>query len=201
MGVSLGKTDLSNLPSVVKIIGTGSGATNTGWMGFYQADGTTRLGWIGDGGSGSEDLSFNATGGNVSIGAGPGFVEVMASDGTVTFGKKGNRLVDYTFPSLMNGWVQYAGSPSYEYASYYQTIDGMVHLSGAVKSGSNGQLFSSAIPAGLRPANKIAFNINCGTGYQNGYVTVDTGGIVSINVPSGANGWAVLDGILWYAYQ
>jgi hypothetical protein len=108
-------------------------------------------------------------------------------------------LTPYTtfFTSMTGGWVGYGGTPTYSYPAYYQTADGIFHLTGVMKSGANGQFW--VVPANLRPANKLAFDINCGNGFQSGYVTLDPSGVMSVFVPSGANVWAVLDGISWRA--
>jgi hypothetical protein len=106
-------------------------------------------------------------------------------------------LTAYTgfYSAMTGGWVAYGGAPLYTYPAYYQTLDGKVHLTGLMKGGANGAFYT--MPTLLKPTAKKAFNVNCGNGYQSGYLTIDTSGVMSIFVPSGANGWVVLDGISW----
>jgi phage minor structural protein len=101
------------------------------------------------------------------------------------------------YQSMTNGWVVYGGSPTYQYPCYWKDALGYVHLSGSMKSGSNGVFYT--MPAGLRPGNKLGFVVPCGSGLNNtGYLTVDSAGNLNIQVPSGGNSWVALDGVSWY---
>jgi hypothetical protein len=77
--------------------------------------------------------------------------------------------------SLLHGWTTMPGSWHAGYPSY-SLIDGIVHLSGAIRQPSGSNPMFARLPAGLRPAHVL-------------YITIDTGnndpGVLQI-LPTGA---------------
>ncbi len=93
------------------------------------------------------------------------------------------------YQSMVNGWVVYGSG--YPYPAYMKDPLGKVRIRGVMKSGVNGTVWT--LPVGCRPGVETPFNINCGTGSQVGWGKVSTTGVLSVTIPSGANGWVVLD--------
>ncbi|KKL04645.1 hypothetical protein LCGC14_2613990, partial [marine sediment metagenome] len=52
-----------------RIIGTGAGNANIAWFGFYDSNGTTRRGYIGDGSSSNDDIYLGADTGDLRLAA------------------------------------------------------------------------------------------------------------------------------------
>jgi hypothetical protein len=119
--------------------------------------------------------------------------------GSITLGSPATLLVPWTnfYSSMTNGWVVYGGG--YSYPSYCKDSNGNVRLRGTMKSGSNGVIYT--LPAGLRPANSLAFPIigYNGSSYAIGYLTIGSTGQLNVQLTSGFNQWVPLDGITWYA--
>ena len=55
---------------------------------------------------------------------------------------------DWNAPSLINSWVNYGGA--YDTAGYYIDPYGVVHLKGALKTGTSGTV-AFVLPTGYRP--------------------------------------------------
>ncbi|KKL12498.1 hypothetical protein LCGC14_2535150, partial [marine sediment metagenome] len=51
----------------IKIKGTSTGNANIGWIGFYDSDGTTRRGYIGDGSSANDDIYLGTDTGDLRL--------------------------------------------------------------------------------------------------------------------------------------
>jgi RNase P/RNase MRP subunit POP5 len=146
---------------------------------------------VGAGGGGSS-INLNTNAGMVNVNSAMSVSGALSVQGAIS--PKTNWTNFYS--SLGLSWVVYGNG--YNYPSYYKDALGMVRLRGTMKSGSNGVFYT--MPAGLRPANKLAFPIVCGaSGTQVGYLTVDSTGGLNIQVPSGGNAWVPLDGITWFA--
>ena len=52
-----------------RIVGTGAGNANVAWFGFYDSNGTTRRGYIGDGSSSNDDIYLGADTGDLRLAA------------------------------------------------------------------------------------------------------------------------------------
>lgn len=90
-------------------------------------------------------------------------------------------------PTLLNSWVNYGGTDAT--ASYYKTLDNVVMLSGTVKSGSAGLIFT--LPVGYRPSALRSFSIISNNAF--GRVGVSSDGNVTAVVYSNLS--LSLDGI------
>jgi hypothetical protein len=100
----------------------------------------------------------------------------------------------WTAPTLLNSWLNF-GAP-YCNAGYWKDGFGRVHLKGLVKSGTiPADVF--VLPAGYRPGTQLVFS--CVSMNASNRVDVLANG--SVNIQSGNNGWASLDGIIFRAEQ
>lgn len=93
------------IPSASYIKGTGAGASNSAWLGFYESNGTTRTGFVGDGSSGNDTISLYADRGDVIVQAGSGgTVTALAAGGVsltgdITF----DGIIQKTFTETLGG--------------------------------------------------------------------------------------------------
>ncbi|MDA0244687.1 MAG: hypothetical protein OT477_14810 [Chloroflexi bacterium] len=95
-------------------------------------------------------------------------------------------------PTLLNSWVNYAGSPTKSTAGYRLMPDGTVALKGVLKSGSSATAVMFTLPTGYRPSETRRF-----AGAANsavGIIEVTTGGDVSF-VVGGSTTQSSLDGV------
>ncbi|MBK8434461.1 MAG: hypothetical protein IPL28_25625 [Chloroflexi bacterium] len=95
-------------------------------------------------------------------------------------------------PTLLNSWVNYAGSPTKSTAGYRLMPDGTVALKGVLKSGSSATAVMFNLPAAYRPSETRRF-----AGAANsavGIIEVTTGGDVSF-VVGGSTTQSSLDGV------
>ncbi|QXH68614.1 phage tail fiber domain-containing protein [Pseudomonas asgharzadehiana] len=92
-----------------------------------------------------------------------------------------------------NSWLDYGGG-TFSPVSYYKDTDGIVHLRGAIKSGTVAAA-AFLLPAGFRPAGNSYFP--CVSNNAFGFFNITTGGGVVLQV--GSNSYASLDGISFRA--
>lgn len=92
-------------------------------------------------------------------------------------------------PAFTNSWVNYS-TPSYPAASFYKHLD-RVYLTGLVKDGTVGAFAVFTLPEGYRPPNILHFPITSNGAY--GTLVINATG--TVQVTSGSNVWASLDGI------
>lgn len=100
-------------------------------------------------------------------------------------------------PTLLNSWANY-DTVNYNPVGYFKDTLGIVHLRGAMKNGTIGQVIF-VLPAGYRPA-KIEWHvaISCSpTTLTLALVTVSSDG--NVVASNGANAWFSLDGIIFRA--
>jgi phage minor structural protein len=93
-------------------------------------------------------------------------------------------------PTLQNGWGFY-GAP-YDGARYRKDINGFIHLSGLVKSGTVGAytpIFT--LPTGYRPSKRMMFPVITSSGV--GRLDIDPDGTVCL--ASGGNGFVSFNGV------
>jgi hypothetical protein len=92
--------------------------------------------------------------------------------------------------TYQNSWVDYGlGNAG---AGYWKDVFGIVHLRGAVKSGTIGAgIFT--LPTGYRPPFNCSFTVTSGTSPTLGRVDITTAGSVTAAV--GSNTFFPLDGI------
>lgn len=128
-------TSVSTLtfPTASKVKGSGTGDANTAWLGFYESDGTTRKGFVGDGStsdshitlhSDTGDTRLTTTGGSVVIGADnviSVFGSMNISQNLDVYGElKATAQNEFPDPLLMGGsvgsWASYkAGATTIAY--------------------------------------------------------------------------------------
>jgi hypothetical protein len=95
-------------------------------------------------------------------------------------------------PTLENSWVNYSGGT--QQAGYWKSDDGMVHLSGLVKSGSVGGVIFT-LPVGFRPATQVTFSTVSNAAFAHGNINA-SGALIAV---TGSNiSWS-LDGISFKA--
>jgi hypothetical protein len=92
-----------------------------------------------------------------------------------------------------NSWAN-VGSP-YNSAAYRKDPLGFVHLEGTIKSGTVGAAAFN-LPAGYRPAGRLII-----AGSSGGITRLDIAANGDVIPYSGSNGFCVLDGVTFYAYQ
>lgn len=101
-------------------------------------------------------------------------------------------LEQWNAPTLTNSWVYY-GSPTNP-VGYWKDPNGVVHLRGAVKSGTIG-LSVFTLPVGYRPSNTEYFAVVSNGAF--GRVVVGSDGGVTPDI--GSNVYVTLDGITFRA--
>jgi Siphovirus protein of unknown function (DUF859) len=106
--------------------------------------------------------------------------------------------------SLQNGWVNYTASTSitstsgYNNAGYWKDKNGVVHITGLIKSGTNtGGTTLFTLPSGYRPYGTELFVQHSDNGNQQVRVDVRNTGLVTIQETSGS--WVSLAGISFKA--
>lgn len=103
----------------------------------------------------------------------------------------------WTAPALINSWVNYGGV--YSTAGFYRDASGVVHLQGAIRSGTIGAT-AFTLPAGFRPAAAQAYAIPTGAAFATyGVVHVLSDGAVVVTV--GSNTLVHLAGVTFRAEQ
>ena len=94
---------------------------------------------------------------------------------------------DWTYPTLLNGWVNYGNDgTNYQVARYRQLPSSMVVIEGLIKSGtvgSGGPFFT--LPVGYRPAGTSLF-ATCGNTMPS---RVDVGSNGNVWCQTGTNTW------------
>jgi hypothetical protein len=159
----------------------------------------------------NNSTAFNATvsharmtitpNGNVGIGiVNPGSkLEVVGSiyaSGNMTLSVFGSYLggprVEWTAPTLVNGWANYGAG--FHDAAYRRDITGRVHLRGLIRSGS-GVMFN--IPFGLRPGATELFTVHTGGGH--GRIDIQSNG--NVVFVAGNNGYVQLSGLSYTAFN
>jgi hypothetical protein len=101
------KLHINGAEEGVRIQGPGTGAANLAYLSFHDAAGS-RIGFVGDGGSGDRDISLSATTGNVTLYTPAGNVLTAASSGNVGIGTStpAHRLSLIGGPTwTSNGWT------------------------------------------------------------------------------------------------
>ncbi len=97
----------------------------------------------------------------------------------------------WTNLTLQNSWVNY-GTP-FTTARYIKSADGIVSLSGLLRSGSTASdVVIATLPAGSRPSGRTLYGIASGN-VAMGRIDIDTSG--NIRYMAGGNAWISLDGI------
>lgn len=123
-----------------------------------------------------------------------------AGNGTADFGPvgsaiwyPGNTNVPVQTPALTNGWVNYGGAS--QPAGFYTTDDGVVYLTGMVKSGALGASCMT-LPVGYRPPAELWFACSSlnGSTLTTTHVVVQANGTVVPQL-AGGNAFLSLDGI------
>jgi hypothetical protein len=99
-------------------------------------------------------------------------------------------------PTLSGTWVDYGSG--YRAARYWQSEDGIVSLTGAVKSGASGSAICT-LPAGMRPIGTVVFSYVDFTGPTTGWLQVASTGVVSH--VSGTTAFVSLDNVKFLAEQ
>jgi hypothetical protein len=95
-----------------------------------------------------------------------------------------------TAPTLTNSWVNYGGG-TFADAGYYKDSDGVVHLTGLIKSGTaSANTVITTLPAGYRPGNNALQPIQRSSGF--GAVFVEADGELKVGLASST--WTSLDG-------
>lgn len=92
----------------------------------------------------------------------------------------GDSGVTITAPTLLNSWANVSG---YQTAGYSRSADGIVRLHGTIDTGTKSagtDLF--VLPAGFRPAAKIAFPVVDSTGSADAAhtIVVTSAGVVEV---------------------
>lgn len=121
-------------------------------------------------------------------------------DGLISYKKATTTPTVYN-PPLQNSWVNYSGSMIS--AGYYKTIDNIIHLQGAIKSGntSDGQLLFT-LPIGYRPTSQIPFIVlvqKTDLTYFSARIDITTNGGVYSTGLGGQNALLSLNGINFLA--
>lgn len=96
-----------------------------------------------------------------------------------------------TAPTLLNSWVNFGGAA--KDAGYRKTPDGMVHLEGLVKDGTDQHILT--LPSGYRPSETVYFAAACSTGYCRAFI--DSSGLVQVTGYSAT--WTSLSGLSFFA--
>lgn len=93
-------------------------------------------------------------------------------------------------PTLINSWVDYGGT--YDTAGYFKDKFNVVHLKGAIKTGTSGTT-AFTLPEGYRPsAGKAIATVAAGGTF--GFIDIDSAGNV---VVTGTNTFVSLEGVSW----
>lgn len=127
-------------------------------------------------GNATLSMQDNATGASKRVGGNVGYVPPIIA------------------PTLINGWVNFGGA--YQAAGYWKDSDGVVHLTGVVKSGSAGTTIF-VLPAGYRPAASELFTYVAGGALGYGEVQA-TGNVV---FSAGATSDVSISGVSFLAQQ
>ena len=102
--------------------------------------------------------------------------------------------------TLQNGWATYGGI--YSTPQYTKVSDGVVHLKGLIRSGTNtdGTVIAT-LPAGFRPSTRLLSTVASAAG-NSSHTRLDVlpNGQLIIQASDG-NGWLSLDGISFVAEQ
>ena len=94
----------------------------------------------------------------------------------------------FTNATYLNSWVDYGAT--HNKAGYYKTVDGVVRLQGAVKSGTIGQPIFT-LPTGYRPAKTLLVTVPSNGAF--GIVEIQTDG--DVIATTGNNTYVSLEGI------
>jgi hypothetical protein len=78
---SITSNGLLTFPTGSKVKGNGTGDANTSWLGFYESNGTTRKGWVGDGGNANSNISVGSDSGGVELSAGTANLTLARNSG------------------------------------------------------------------------------------------------------------------------
>lgn len=106
--------------------------------------------------------------------------------------------------SLQNGWLNFdATGATWSRVRYYRSADGVVRLSGLIKSGSIAIILSlpaSHAPVDIGSGGSMIFLVQAG-GTGAAQIVVSANGAVSMNsyVAGGSNAFVSLDGIAFQA--
>lgn len=117
---------------------------------------------------------------------------VSASYKTIRCVIPGNEYI--TITDLQNGWIAY-GSP-YNTPGYRITMDGLVYLTGVIKSGTTGTgtlLFT--LPEGYRPSATKIFSLSKAGGAGVWEVEIAANGQVTVGPRNADSTWSSLDNI------
>lgn len=107
-----------------------------------------------------------------------------------------NTIVYLDDTQFLNSWVNYI-IPQYGYASYWKDSMGIVHMAGAIRNGTIGQI-AFYLQFGYRPLKAHLF---CVLSYDHiGRVTIYSDGGVHVDVPS-TNEWVSLFEVSFRAEQ
>jgi hypothetical protein len=90
------------------IKGSGTGAANAAWFGFYESNGTTRTGFVGDGSTGDSDITLQSDSGNVKLVTSGGTGLVV--DTSLRVATKNNTLDDGSGNTNFNGNANFTGT-------------------------------------------------------------------------------------------
>lgn len=105
----------------------------------------------------------------------------------------------WTAPSFGTN-ITDAGSPYYGAASRAEPLYGTIRLRGRLNAGGtiNSGVTLATITAAHRPASEVVFGIRTGgVGAAGTFLTVTTGGLVSVGTGLSSGSWVQLDGITW----
>lgn len=164
-----------------KIVGAASGASNVALLGFYEGDATTRVGVVGDSGSGHSHFTVQADLANLVLAAPNGSVVI---DGVAV----DNTDSGWISLTLTNGWSANStfGTPA------YRRIGRLIFLRGVIQaSSSNNNKIAFTLPSGYRPATQWFLSVSGGAFLANdGVLSIATNGQATANdisVPATCN--------------
>jgi len=117
--------------------------------------------------------------------------------GTVTVNTAGSSIAQESWiaPTLLNSWVNYGSA--FSIAGYYKDSNGIVHLRGLVKNGSNTTVIFQ-LPAGYRPEYRT---LNAVVTDSNAIGRVDVLANGNVHGDNVSSGWCSLDDISFRAYS
>lgn len=123
---------------------------------------------------------------------------VAASYKTVRCNIPGNEYIEIPNSALQNSWVAY-GAP-YNTPGYRITMDGLVYLTGVIKSGTTGSgtlLFT--LPEGYRPSATKIFTLAKAGGAGVWEVEIASNGEAQVGVRNADATWSSLDNVTFTA--
>lgn len=164
------------------------------YIGFDARKGVAqRSGWVGYGADGATAFTVTNQIGNVAIEPSSSlttFKGAINLSGQIT-----NPAV--TYPSLLNGWVNYSGAGgAFERAGYYKDKNGNVFINGLVKSGTQGTVIFT-LPVGYRPVGTIMFTSNSNGAFAR--IDVFANGNVTATTAPSPGSWLSLGGLSFKA--